>query len=96
MQKGSRALSHLGKRGKWQWEHCGAYISLSSPNGSHGEVGCNSLLRFFEDLEKRHQEHLLIPDISDIVEEHASNHFSPYISYCSNEVYQQRTLQRLL
>uniref|UniRef100_A0A8C6JUI9 Uncharacterized protein n=1 Tax=Melopsittacus undulatus TaxID=13146 RepID=A0A8C6JUI9_MELUD len=51
--------------------------------------------RFFEDLEKRHQEHLLIPDISDIVEEHASNHFSPYISYCSNEVYQQRTLQRL-
>ncbi|XP_062449574.1 rho guanine nucleotide exchange factor 16 isoform X2 [Rhea pennata] len=51
---------------------------------------------FFEDLEKRHQESLLIPDISDIVEEHATNHFSPYISYCSNEVYQQRTLQKLL
>ncbi|XP_064381476.1 rho guanine nucleotide exchange factor 16 isoform X2 [Dromaius novaehollandiae] len=51
---------------------------------------------FFEDLEKRHQENLLIPDISDIVEEHASNHFSPYVSYCSNEVYQQRTLQKLL
>ncbi|NXN06574.1 ARHGG factor, partial [Indicator maculatus] len=48
------------------------------------------------DLEKRHQEHLLMPDISDIVEEHASHHFSPYISYCSNEVYQQRTLQKLL
>ncbi|XP_071431655.1 rho guanine nucleotide exchange factor 16 [Pithys albifrons albifrons] len=52
--------------------------------------------RFFEDLEKRHQENLLIPDISDIVEEHALNHFSPYISYCSNEVYQQRTLDKLL
>ncbi|KFV19296.1 Rho guanine nucleotide exchange factor 16, partial [Tauraco erythrolophus] len=51
---------------------------------------------FFEDLEKRHQENVLIPDISDIVEEHASNRFSPYISYCSNEVYQQRTLQKLL
>ncbi|XP_027557880.1 rho guanine nucleotide exchange factor 16 isoform X2 [Neopelma chrysocephalum] len=51
---------------------------------------------FFEDLEKRHQENLLIPDISDIVEEHASNHFNPYISYCSNEVYQQRTLDKLL
>ncbi|KAM6046615.1 rho guanine nucleotide exchange factor 16 isoform 2-T3 [Chlamydotis macqueenii] len=51
---------------------------------------------FFEELEKRHQEHLLIPDISDIVEEHASNRFSPYVSYCSNEVYQQRTLQKLL
>uniref|UniRef100_A0A8C6Z7Z0 Rho guanine nucleotide exchange factor 16 n=1 Tax=Nothoprocta perdicaria TaxID=30464 RepID=A0A8C6Z7Z0_NOTPE len=50
---------------------------------------------FFEDLEKRHQENLLIPDISDIVEEHASNHFNPYVSYCSNEVYQQRTLQKL-
>ncbi|XP_010003585.1 PREDICTED: rho guanine nucleotide exchange factor 16 [Chaetura pelagica] len=51
---------------------------------------------FFGDLEKRYQENLLIPDISDIVEEHASNHFNPYISYCSNEVYQQRTLQKLL
>ncbi|NXT69194.1 ARHGG factor, partial [Chaetops frenatus] len=56
----------------------------------------NSFLSFFEDLEKRHQEHLLIPDISDIVEEHASKHFNPYISYCSNEVYQQRTLDKLL
>ncbi|KAM6241123.1 rho guanine nucleotide exchange factor 16 [Porphyrio hochstetteri] len=51
---------------------------------------------FFEDLEKRHHENVLIPDISDIVEEHAANHFKPYVSYCSNEVYQQRTLQRLL
>nr|XP_047923466.1 rho guanine nucleotide exchange factor 16 isoform X4 [Anser cygnoides] len=51
---------------------------------------------FFEDLEKRHQENLVMPDISDIVEEHASKHFNPYVSYCSNEVYQQRTLQRLL
>ncbi|XP_057895399.1 rho guanine nucleotide exchange factor 16 [Melospiza georgiana] len=51
---------------------------------------------FFEDLEKRHQEHLLIPDISDIVEEHASKHFNPYVHYCSNEVYQQRTLDKLL
>ncbi|XP_054031792.1 rho guanine nucleotide exchange factor 16 [Dryobates pubescens] len=51
---------------------------------------------FFEDLEKRHQEQLLLADISDIVEEHASHRFSPYVSYCSNEVYQQRTLQKLL
>uniref|UniRef100_A0A8D0L8V9 Rho guanine nucleotide exchange factor 16 n=1 Tax=Sphenodon punctatus TaxID=8508 RepID=A0A8D0L8V9_SPHPU len=51
---------------------------------------------FFEDLEKRHQENFLIPDISDIVEEHATNHFKPYVVYCSNEVYQQRTLQKLL
>ncbi|XP_072833778.2 rho guanine nucleotide exchange factor 16 [Pogona vitticeps] len=51
---------------------------------------------FFEDLEKRHQENVLIPDISDIVETHATNRFNPYVIYCSNEVYQQRTLQKLL
>ncbi|KAM9116234.1 rho guanine nucleotide exchange factor 16 [Pangshura tecta] len=51
---------------------------------------------FFEDLEKRHQENVLIPDISDILENHVSNRFNPYVIYCSNEVYQQRTLQKLL
>uniref|UniRef100_A0A8D0BUM4 Rho guanine nucleotide exchange factor 16 n=1 Tax=Salvator merianae TaxID=96440 RepID=A0A8D0BUM4_SALMN len=51
---------------------------------------------FFKDLEKRHQEHVLIQDISDIVECHAVYHFHPYVVYCSNEVYQQRTLQKLL
>lgn len=34
-------------------------------------------------------------DISDILEEHAERHFHPYVAYCSNEVYQQRALQRL-
>ncbi|XP_066463472.1 rho guanine nucleotide exchange factor 16 [Eleutherodactylus coqui] len=52
--------------------------------------------RFFEDLEKRHKDNPFIHDISDIVEDHASNNFQPYVIYCSNEVYQQRTLQRLL
>ncbi|KAM9299195.1 rho guanine nucleotide exchange factor 16 [Gastrophryne carolinensis] len=52
--------------------------------------------RFFEDLEKRHKDSPFIHDISDIVENHVVNHFQPYVIYCSNEVYQQRTLQRLL
>ncbi|KAM6217998.1 rho guanine nucleotide exchange factor 16 [Rhynchocyon petersi] len=51
--------------------------------------------RFFEDLERRHKEQLCVEDISDILEEHAEHHFHPYVVYCSNEVYQQRTLQRL-
>lgn len=34
-------------------------------------------------------------DISDILEEHAEQHFLPYVAYCSNEVYQQRVLQKL-
>ncbi|XP_028369263.1 rho guanine nucleotide exchange factor 16 [Phyllostomus discolor] len=51
--------------------------------------------RFFEDLERRHKERVCVEDISDILEEHAERHFDPYVAYCSNEVYQQRVLQRL-
>ncbi|XP_053546316.1 rho guanine nucleotide exchange factor 16 [Bombina bombina] len=52
--------------------------------------------RFFEDLEVRHKDDAFIHDISDIVENHALNYFHPYVIYCSNEMYQQRTLQKLL
>nr|XP_030707767.1 rho guanine nucleotide exchange factor 16-like isoform X1 [Globicephala melas]XP_030707772.1 rho guanine nucleotide exchange factor 16-like isoform X1 [Globicephala melas] len=51
--------------------------------------------RFFEDLEKRHRAQVCVEDVSDILEEHAEQHFHPYVSYCSNEVYQQRALQQL-
>nr|XP_046252275.1 rho guanine nucleotide exchange factor 16 isoform X2 [Scatophagus argus] len=51
---------------------------------------------FFEDLERRHYENPVIRDISDIVQNHATHHFEPYIVYCSNETFQQRTLQKLL
>ncbi|XP_036738564.2 rho guanine nucleotide exchange factor 16 isoform X1 [Manis pentadactyla] len=51
--------------------------------------------RFFEDLEQRHKAQVCVDDISDILEEHAEKHFHPYVAYCSNEVYQQRALQRL-
>nr|XP_041573968.1 rho guanine nucleotide exchange factor 26 [Taeniopygia guttata] len=52
--------------------------------------------KFFEELEARHQNNIFIDDISDIVARHAGCTFDPYVKYCSNEVYQQRTLQRLL
>lgn len=52
--------------------------------------------RFFEDLDKRHQANPLIERISDIVATYATKHFEPYIVYCSNETFQQRTLQKLL
>ncbi|XP_044625461.1 rho guanine nucleotide exchange factor 16 isoform X1 [Equus asinus] len=51
--------------------------------------------KFFEDLERRHKAQVCVEDISDILEEHAEKHFHPYIAYCSNEVYQQRALQKL-
>lgn len=54
------------------------------------------MFRFFKELEERHQQSIAIDDISDIVFKHAQSNFDPYVTYCSNEVYQQRTLQRLV
>lgn len=55
-----------------------------------------SVSRFFKELEKKHEQNIVIDDITDIVCKHSQSSFDPYITYCSNEVYQQRTLQRLV
>ncbi|KAM4772567.1 rho guanine nucleotide exchange factor 26 [Rhinophrynus dorsalis] len=57
---------------------------------------CEASKKFFKELEGRHQRNILIDDISDIVEKHAKSTFDPYVKYCTNEVYQQRTLQKLI
>ncbi|XP_073530854.1 rho guanine nucleotide exchange factor 26 [Phyllobates terribilis] len=57
---------------------------------------CEASKKFFKELEGRHQRNILIEDISDIVEKHAKTTFDPYVKYCTNEVYQQRTLQKLI
>ncbi|XP_055750992.1 rho guanine nucleotide exchange factor 26-like isoform X2 [Salvelinus fontinalis] len=57
---------------------------------------CEASKKFFKELEDMHQQNIVIDDISDIVFRHAQSNFDPYITYCSNEVYQQRTLQRLV
>ncbi|XP_054475445.1 rho guanine nucleotide exchange factor 26-like [Anoplopoma fimbria] len=57
---------------------------------------CEASKKFFKELEERHQQNIVIDDISDIVDKHAQSNFDPFITYCSNEVYQQRTLQRLV
>ncbi|XP_037345048.2 rho guanine nucleotide exchange factor 26-like [Pungitius pungitius] len=57
---------------------------------------CEVSKKFFKELEERHQENVVIRDISDIVDKHAQSNFDPFVTYCSNEVYQQRTLQRLV
>ncbi|KAJ8367820.1 hypothetical protein SKAU_G00078480 [Synaphobranchus kaupii] len=57
---------------------------------------CEASKKFFSDLEDKHQHNFFIDDISDIVDKHAQSNFDPYVTYCSNEVYQQRTLQRLV
>ncbi|XP_077396875.1 rho guanine nucleotide exchange factor 26-like [Festucalex cinctus] len=57
---------------------------------------CEASKKFFKQLEEKHQHNVVIDSISDIVCKHAESNFDPYVTYCSNEVYQQRTLQRLL
>ncbi|XP_048201820.1 rho guanine nucleotide exchange factor 26 [Perognathus longimembris pacificus] len=57
---------------------------------------CEASRKFFTELEARHQSSIVIDDISDIVEKHTASTFDPYVKYCTNEVYQQRTLQKLL
>lgn len=57
---------------------------------------CEASEKFFKELEARHHSSSFVHDISDIVEKHAAGTFEPYVRYCTNEVYQQRTLQRLL
>ncbi|CAI4227485.1 unnamed protein product [Auanema sp. JU1783] len=47
------------------------------------------------DLETRLEENLVLDDICDILVEHFEKHFDVYIKYCSNQVYQDRTLRRL-
>ncbi|KAJ8787178.1 hypothetical protein J1605_000521 [Eschrichtius robustus] len=67
---------------------------LSSPHAASHPALRFSL--FFTELEERHQNNIFIDDISDIVEKHTASTFDPYVKYCTNEVYQQRTLQKLL
>ncbi|CAI2336033.1 unnamed protein product [Caenorhabditis sp. 36 PRJEB53466] len=51
--------------------------------------------RLLCDLETRLEENLILDDICDILSEHFDKYFEVYIKYCSNQVYQDRTLRRL-
>ncbi|XP_077205411.1 ephexin-1 isoform X2 [Paroedura picta] len=52
--------------------------------------------RFLLDLEKRLEENIVISDICDIVYHHTINHFSVYVTYVSNQTYQERAYKQLL
>ncbi|XP_071514753.1 uncharacterized protein Exn isoform X2 [Panulirus ornatus] len=54
---------------------------------------CSEL--FLADLEKRWQESVQISTIADVICKHANNHFHVYVKYCSNQIYQDRTLKEL-
>lgn len=50
------------------------------------------MYRFLEQLERRQNESALIRNICDIILDYAKNHFSCYVRYCTNQVYQTRQL----
>ncbi|VDM95227.1 unnamed protein product [Thelazia callipaeda] len=51
--------------------------------------------RLLSDLENRLQDNLVLSDVCDILCDHFEANFDPYVKYCSNQVYQDRTLRRL-
>ncbi|KAH3822455.1 hypothetical protein DPMN_124233, partial [Dreissena polymorpha] len=51
--------------------------------------------RFLASLEARWKQNVVLSDICDIIAEHASKHFDCYIHYCSNQVFQDRTVTEL-
>lgn len=51
---------------------------------------------FLLDLEQRVEENIVISDVCDIVYQHTVNHFSVYITYVSNQTYQERAYKQLL
>ncbi|XP_007939956.1 ephexin-1 [Orycteropus afer afer] len=52
--------------------------------------------RFLLELERRMEENIVISDVCDIMYHYAANHFSVYITYVSNQTYQERTYKQLL
>ncbi|MBZ3874314.1 Ephexin-1 [Sciurus carolinensis] len=52
--------------------------------------------KFLLELEHRMEENIVISDVCDIVYHYAANHFSVYITYVSNQTYQERTYKQLL
>lgn len=42
------------------------------------------------------EENIVISDVCDIVYLYAADHFSVYITYVSNQTYQERTYKQLL
>ncbi|MBN3314659.1 NGEF protein, partial [Atractosteus spatula] len=52
--------------------------------------------RFLSDLEKRLEKGVVISDVCDIVYDHAANHFHVFVTYVSNQSYQEQAYRRIL
>ncbi|KAM4678571.1 rho guanine nucleotide exchange factor 19-like isoform 2-T2 [Discoglossus pictus] len=52
--------------------------------------------RFLMDLEARVDESIIISDVCDLIYHHALHHFSVYIDYVRNQLYQEKTYSELM
>uniref|UniRef100_A0A4W3K4L7 Neuronal guanine nucleotide exchange factor n=1 Tax=Callorhinchus milii TaxID=7868 RepID=A0A4W3K4L7_CALMI len=52
--------------------------------------------RFLQSLEQRFEENIVINDVCDIVYEHTNNYFHVYISYVTNQSYQETAYRRAI
>uniref|UniRef100_W5MRZ9 Neuronal guanine nucleotide exchange factor n=1 Tax=Lepisosteus oculatus TaxID=7918 RepID=W5MRZ9_LEPOC len=52
--------------------------------------------RFLSDLEKRLEKGVMISDVCDIVYDHAANQFHVFVTYVSNQSYQEQAYRRIL
>ena len=67
---------------------------LQAPSGAFSPASASC--RFLLELEHRMEENIVISDVCDIVYHYAADHFSVYITYVSNQTYQERTYKQLL
>ncbi|RTG89368.1 neuronal guanine nucleotide exchange factor [Schistosoma bovis] len=56
----------------------------------------SQLFRFLRDMELYFIQNPLIPQLCEIIYEHTENHFENYVKYVQNQMYQLRTLTKLL
>lgn len=69
----------------------GNILFFSRNHSSHSSY----VLRFLMDLEHRIEKSILISDVCDIVYNHAVEHFSVFIKYVINQVYQEKNYRRI-
>lgn len=86
-----RPISHR----HWDLSLCAWVCPRGTPSAGGGTL-TPPLCSFLLELERRLEENIVISDVCDIVHHYAANHFSVYITYVSNQTYQERTYKQLL
>ncbi|VDO70937.1 unnamed protein product [Schistosoma mattheei] len=71
-------------------------IFFTSETYLSSKLCLSELFRFLRDMELYFIQNPLIPQLCEIIYEHTENHFENYVKYVQNQMYQLRTLTKLL